>query len=129
MADDMTTDEKLDGINKRLDTLFSGIKGDNFGNPGYRQRIERNEKALYEHERRMNDIDKRFDKIYQRVIGICIGVTIATGTTGWLIKEAVVPAKAVPAVTRIQTVPLSTLTVQPAIPLDTIAVDTTKPKK
>jgi hypothetical protein len=129
MPDEMNTDEKFDGINQRLDDLFSAIKGDNFGNPGYRQRIEHNERTLIDHERTMNRIDKRFDKIYQRVIGIAIGVTIASSAVGFAIKRAVVPAKAVPIVTHIAPVPLSTMHVQPAVPLDTVSADSTKKKR
>lgn len=83
----MTTDEKIDRINTRLDELFTALLGDKtFGSLGYRQRIEKNETKLRKHEEHMKRIDERFTKIYQRVIGITIGITIAASVIGWFIQ-------------------------------------------
>lgn len=94
---DMTTDEHIKLIYERLENLTRAMLGDKeFGNRGYRQRIERAETKLESHDDRMDKIDKRFEKVYQRVIGITIGVSIAAGAVGWVIENSVIEAEANP---------------------------------
>jgi hypothetical protein len=122
--------EQNEKLQNQLTGLVSAVKGDSYSNPGIGKRVTEVEKKQLQTDKRLIQMDSRFDKIYNRVLGICLGVSIATGVTGWAIKRVALPAKAVPAVTHIRTVPLSTQSVlQPAVPLDTIGVDSAKHKQ
>lgn len=74
---------------ENIDKLTRALIGDSeFGSLGFRQRMEKTEETLYEHKVRMDDMDSRFNKMYQRVVGICVGVTIAASAIGWMLQNS-----------------------------------------
>ena len=93
MDDNLTTEEHIKRLYEQIEqttktmhkmlTAFLGSQ--EYGTRGYRHRIEQNEEAIDHHEKRMNKMDERFKTIYQRVMGIAVGVTIAALAIGWMV--------------------------------------------
>lgn len=112
----MTTEEHIKVIYDRLETLTSVMLGNKeFGTRGWRHRIERAENKLSNHDDRMDKIDKRFEKIYQRVVGICIGVTIATSAVGWVVQNSIIDVQA-RSVEHIESVEVPPTAIKPMLP-------------
>lgn len=154
--EDLDTDEHIERLYERISEMSETLQkmltaflgSDTYGSRGYRHRIESNEESIVEHRKRMNKIeekhtkqinelemkqtkrmntiDTRFDKVYQRVVGICVGVTICVSVVGWWVVNStkVIQANPVPRIEQIPSAPPLSMPI-PKINIKPIPEDST----
>lgn len=103
--DKLSTEAKIENLDNRIDTvvnsfekmqlkldqLISAIRGDdNYGTKGHAERLRELEADRNDMIKHQIETDRRIDKIYYRVLGICTGVSVAVVVFAWIFTNVVI---------------------------------------